>query len=321
MEIKKINMKSLTMLIILTLVSILQVQAQKSLSELANYSDKKFKKSTRITVTYPANLKAWRKVYKHKGGNRDFKFNLGNDVGLLTFFLSDFSKKNLRAMREGGLVEQYLTESGGQPIIGHIYTQALPKIKKAVSDEGYNLLLPSDYANDDSKLDAYQNTEIKMSRVGKFVKGWGNYFAAGSEKSPVAPEGYRVFPEPVAVGGVDFGVARDLGFLMDDVAVDGFVSVQVITELKGKKVSLRGFKVTLHGRNPMEDIKGVRYTGGYFSSFIYGGVQLDLKKPIQFAKVGKKSGFDEFEIDGIGEIINRLVKLVFSDYKDKIHGL
>ena len=71
----------------------------------------------------------------------------------------------------------------------------------------------------------------------------------------------------------------------------------------------------------MEDIKGVRYTGGYFSSFIYGGVQLDLKKPIQFAKVGKKSGFDEFEIDAIGEIINRLVKLVFSDYKDKIHGL
>lgn len=170
-------------------------------------------------------------------------------------------------------------------------------------------------------MSAYQSTTIEMSKVGKFVRGWGNYFAAGDEKSPVAPDGYRVYPEPLAVGGVDFGVARELGFLMDEMEVDGFISIQVITELKGKKVSLNGLKVTLHGRNPMEDIKGVKYTGGYFSSFIYGGVQMDLAKPIQFAKLGKKGGFEEFEVEGTGEIINRLVKLVFADYKDKIHDL
>jgi len=71
----------------------------------------------------------------------------------------------------------------------------------------------------------------------------------------------------------------------------------------------------------MEDINGVKYTGGYFSSFIYGGVQMDLDKPIQFAKIGKKSGFEEFEIEGIGKIIDRLVKMVMADYKEKIHGL
>ena len=315
------NMKNLVGILIAMILSIPQVQAQKKLSELANYPDKKFKKSSRITVTYPANLKAWRKVYGHKGGNSDFKFQLGKKLGLLTFFLTDYSKKNIKAMRDGGLVEQYLTESGGKPIITHIYDQTLPKIQQSVSEEGFNLLLPADYANEDSKLNVYQNTKIEMSRVGKFVKGWGNYFAAADEKSPVAPASYRVFPEAVAVGGVDFGVARQLGFLMDKVEVDGFISIQVITELTGKKVSIHGFKVSLHGRNPMEDINGVKYTGGYFSSFIYGGVQMDLDKPIQFAKIGKKSGFEEFEIEGIGKIIDRLVKMVMADYKEKIHGL
>lgn len=145
------NTKTISLFIIAIIVSTFQVEAQKSLSELANYPEKKFKRASKLTVTYPANLKAWRKVYKHKGDNGDIKFELGKDVGLLTFFLTDFSKKNIKAMRDGGLVEQYLTESGGKPIIGHVYELTLPKIQESVSEEGFNLLLPSDYASEDPK--------------------------------------------------------------------------------------------------------------------------------------------------------------------------
>jgi hypothetical protein len=313
-------MKTFNTLIIIALASIFQIHSQKTLSELANYSDKKFKRATKMSITYPANLKAWRKMYKLKGGDANFKFELGKNIGLLTFFLTDYNKTNLKAMRNGGLVEKYLTQSGGKPIISNIYDETLPRLKKTVSTAGFNLLLPGNYTSKNENLNAYLNTNIEASKAGKFIKGWENYFAAAREVSPVAPSGYRVFPATLVLGGVDWKVQRQLGFLMDKVDVDGFISIQVITELKGEKVSLQGVKVALHGRNPMNDIKGVKYTGGYFSSFPYGGANLTLKKPIEFARISKKE-FKEFNVEGFEKIINRLVQLVFADYKDKIQGI
>ncbi|MEL6562173.1 MAG: hypothetical protein AAFQ94_28565 [Bacteroidota bacterium] len=281
--------------------------SQKSVQELSELSNKKFNK---ISRTYhggsPAIIKSFSKSCKKMG--QDLPEDLTpsvKKVGILTFYLSDFSElDNRRALRNGGVYADNLTTAATGQLARDFYDQSLQKLKESYKAQGIELLTPDQFLDTEAKKDAYFSTEIKLSGVSKVVSALSRNVGRKNEKSPNAPDGYRVVYNSLSIDGADKKAVISLGKLAKELGLDGLLSVQILTNLKGRTIGLHKVKMALHGINPIPYDGTCKWVGGYFDGLLLEFAEISAGDLV-FAKI-KKKAIADVKIDGFDALIGRL---------------
>ena len=299
-------MKKSIILIFAFLISTI-AYSQKSIQELADLSDKKFDK---ISRTYnggsPAVIKSFSKSCKKMGQDLPEKLEPKlQKIGILTFYLSDFSElDNRRALRSGGVYADNLTTAATAELSKAFYERSLQKLKETYSAKGMELLTPDQFLDSDAKQEAYYNTEIELSKFSKVMSALSRNIGRKNEKSPNAPDGYRVVYNSMSVDGADKKAVIGLGKLAKELGLDGLLSIQVMTNLKGKSIGFHKAKMTLHGINPIPQDEVCKWVGGYFDGLLieFGEVS---GNDLVFAKI-KKIAITDVIIEGFDDLLARL---------------
>ena len=296
-------------IIILTLALLVSAMgySQKSIQELSSLSDKKFDKALR---TYnggsPAIIKSFSKSCRRMGQElpEEVKPSL-KKVGVLTFYLSDFSElDNKRALRNGGIYADNLTTAATAELASTFYQTSLAQLKESYQAQGIELLTPDQFLDTEAKKEAYYSTEIELSKASKLVSALSRNVGRKNEKSPNAPDGYRVVYNSMSIDGADKKAVISLGKLAKELGLDGLLSVQVLTNLKGKTIGFHKVRMALHGVNPIPYDGTCKWVGGYFEGLLmeFGEVS---GNDLVFAKI-KKKALADVNIEGFDALLGRL---------------
>ena len=293
-------------LLLTTLVCLLTVSAvaQKTLQELADLDDKKFGKLTyvatgsEIVTTYSEILKAKK---------MEVPDNLAPDlkrVGLVTYFLVDESIISASAK---GWSADYLTPEGSKTFVQDFYDRSFADMKLAFADQGIALLLPEEFITNEAQQDAYNNTVVEVSKLGKVALAMQKHLYKTSDQSAAVPPGFRLIAELLSTGGADMKALDGAGNLATGLGLDAILAVQITLQLDGNKLYYVSTEMAMHCPNPLPPDPNKNWIGKYYYGYHLAVARIAGKEPILIAKVHKKSVEDK-QLEGYGTVHQRLTQ-------------
>jgi hypothetical protein len=286
----------------------LNVYAQKSFQELA--SDSKIDKF--IKSLDPAG-----KLSNDGSGIvPDLKIKSIKKIALVSFYINDSGSKGSTSYYN---YTEGLGEKNANVFASQFYNQGYTKLNEVFTSQSIELLTPDQYLDTEEKRAYYYNFEMQMTKVAKMSLGFVNSIskgagATGIETSATAV-GYKLFPASMVPG--DYRINESLAELAKTLGVDAVAIVGIESKLDGSSVYFNKVSLTIHGENPTSKIEGKKYPGmSYNSGLLYGGGELELKKPFSYANYKKKK-FGELNIEGFGDVLSKLGSSVVNRLKIK----
>jgi len=315
-------MKKITLMLLLVL-SAFMLHAQKTIRELADLPDKKLDKLI-ATDNYASQVKSFAKNYQKQTGKTlpDPLVPQLKRVGLLTFFTADHSEANVKAMKNGGTYQDFLTEAGGFKLVTKFYEQSLPELRAAFQAQGMELLIPEEYITTEEQAQVYNSYEIEVSKLASATLKAANYLTKQWDKSYVAVDNYRVFAEPTVINGMDMKVTRSMGPLAEQLGVDALLTVQILTSKEKTDVGLNAVRMALHSPNPVPDDPAINYgLGFYYEGILVEYAGMEFEKPIIFAQLPKKANkFQNYQMEGFDVVTRRLISKLLGNIQTDYAG-
>jgi hypothetical protein len=305
-----------TLLILLTFIG--KGLAQKTIQELATMPDKKFEKIM-TEESYAGQVKTFAKAYTKQTG-KDLPDPVPvplKKVALLSFFTADFSQIDVKAYQRHQVFENYINEAGGQMLVNEFYGLSINELKTIFAANGMELLTPEEYLKTDAQKQVYNTYEVNISKLAAGATAIGGFFTKSNNKSLTPVDGYRVYPAPVVNFGQDMKVVRDLGKLANELDVDGFLTINTLTQLEKGEVGLKGISMSLHAPNPVPNDPEMKYgLGFYYEGILVGSIGFTLEKYMPFAKLPKKAtAFENMDLTGFTPLMERMANQLLNTKK------
>lgn len=233
------------------------LQAQKSVTDIAELSDKKWDKF--LSSDVPA-------FYYLQGLVNTGLLDAENApqpkrIGILTFQLYSLGSSSSSKAGDWVYTRTYYSTEGGEAFLtDQIMGMIVPEMKRSFTDAGYELLTPSEYLDTPAKREAYETgaSTIEASGLTKFA--WGS-LESGSDDGyeGVVPEGYQFYPiSPKALSG-DIKGPAGYGLLAEKLGLDGLLIISMTTVTSRKYITLDNFSAAVVG--PINDNKEAEYKG------------------------------------------------------------
>jgi hypothetical protein len=234
------------------------------------------------------------------------KSQLPDTVALITFYMYDLGTNTTsRAGHSVNTVYTSVSKNGGNTISNEIYRQSISNLKAAFKKRGVVLLTPDEFLNTPARRTFYyKEFAPEVSKLGKFLSN----IESKQTDIEVSADSFRVFDLTMAT---DHLRSESLGSeLAKKLGVNGVMSIAVELQSSKKSLDLHGFKVSLHGPNPIpkEDKKYVaqKMGNGYYEGQLYSYGTLFLKNPVRVGAF-KKAVIEELDFEGVGSILEAFV--------------
>lgn len=238
------------------------------------------------------------------------KSQLPDTVALITLYIYDLGTHT--TSRGGHTVFTTYTsvsKSGGNTLANEIYKNSIANLKQAFLKQGVVLLTPEEFLNTPAKKAFYyKEFTPQVSKLGDFLGGLENK----NTDIAVGADNFRVFDIAMST---DFLRSESLGAdLTKKLGVKGVLSIAVELQSSKRSLDLHGFKVSLHGPNPVpkEDKKYVaqKMGNGYYNGQLYAHATMFFKSPIEVGSF-KKSDLESVNFDGVGVALEAIVNKVY----------
>ncbi len=296
-----------TLLCLLVFSATTVVTAQ-DLKEYAENTDReKIKKSI---VMGPGNEPVTAKGFGDGHGKNVLltsKNQVPDTVALTTFYIYDLGSNTVsRGGHTTYFTYTWLSAAGGNEFANAILKDAIGPMKEAFRKQGHVLLTPDEFLNTPAKREYYyKRFAPEVSKLGKFL---GDIETKHADIF-VGADGYRVLD--ISMSGDALRSQSMGGDLCKALGVSGVLSVAVELQSGKKSVDLHGFKVSLHGPNPVpkEDKKYVaqKLGNGYYEGQLYTYGSFFLKKPAEVATM-KKDKIEGMDFTGAGTILSCFIE-------------
>lgn len=224
-------------------------------------------------------------------------------MALVTFYVYDKGNQ----VNGGYYLYTYsLSADGGNYVANGIHKASIDTLKQIYRNMGIVLLTPDQFLDTEEKKAYYYTTfQPSVSKLGSLLSG----IETKSVDVSVTADFYRGFDISAAF---DHERMVSLGSdLTNKLDVDGVLSIAFELSSSSKEVNMNGFKMAIHGPNPIakQDKKYVSQNmgAGYYAGQQYAGGYFYFKKPMQIADVEKKAIVNE-QYDGIGNMLGAMAQ-------------
>ncbi len=238
---------------------------------------------------------------------------LPDTIALITYYIYDKGNE----VKGGYYLYKYnLSENGGNFVANGLHKATITQLKEKYAAMGIVLLTPDQYLNTEEKKTYYTTTfQPQISKLGSFLSG----IETKNVDMSVAADFYRGFDISAAA---DHERMVSLGFdLANKLGVDAVLSIAFEVTSNMKEVNMNGFKMALHGPNPIakQDKKYVSQNmgAGYYAGQEYAGGYFYFKKSMHIADVEKKAIVNE-QYDGIADILGAFAEKMQDEMKEAI---
>lgn len=243
-------------------------------------------------------------------------------VALVSFYLWDCGnkKENSYSIYAGNYIYRVRSTrtrnvaSGEVDVLANeLHDASIGALKQSFAAVGMQLLTPEEFVDTPAKRDAYDNFNVEMGGVGKFLSGLQQK-VSGDTWQWGAPDGYRVM-KLTTVGNVKnnrfqlgmtgVGIAKIAVSLGHDLAealgVDAVAILYNVVQAQKASINMRGAGLYMFGPNPIAGSGQSLYWNG----LQYSGVYLRMDD-IPFIKTSKDGKLIEADYEGFGIVTGAL---------------
>jgi hypothetical protein len=290
--------------------------AQKSIREYVDKTDSEKIKSSIVIGLRPVTAAG----YGDGHGSTPLltsKNQIPDTIALVSFYIYDLGSYTVS--QGGNVVATTYTsvsEKGGNILANEILSKSIADLRAGYLRNGIVLLTPEEFLDTEEKRNFYYNEFVpNVSKMGNFLSN----LETRHQDIAVTADYYR--PLDVAAAH-DHLRAESLGYdLATRLGVDGVMISATELQSSSKVVNIHGFKMSLHGPNPIpkedKDYIGQKTGTGYYNGNAYASGTFYFKQPIQVAEWEKKQMVN-INFDGIGVILGCFPEAFFEAMVESI---
>lgn len=295
-------------LLLLIFGCIPSVDAQKSITEIAEMSDKKWDKFARSEIIGDY----WLEGLIGTGLLNPENVPEPKRIGIVT--LQMYSISTYSTQKAGGWIYTRSfspTAEGEAFLVDQMMGIIVPVMKETFKKEGYEILEPEEFADTPEKSEAYKNGRDSIEATG-FTKLIGGKIESGADEdfSGLVPEGYVFYPISPDNLGMDSKGPAGYGKLAERLGLDAVMILSMMATTSKKYVTLNHFRAAIVC--PVQDNKEAEYTGRINSKSMnyardgivcsYAGIETD---DIPLLKI-KREEFVEYYYEDFDKVVGKM---------------